>query len=59
VVSIGAGSLIASHVNDGGFWLVKEYLNMSVPQTLATWTVIETIVSVVGLAGVLVLALFV
>ena len=46
VVSIGAGSLIASHVNDGGFWLVKEYLNMSVPQTLATWTVIETIVAV-------------
>jgi GntP family gluconate:H+ symporter len=55
VVSIGAGSLIASHVNDGGFWLVKEYLNMSVPQTLATWTIIETIVSVVGLLGVLLL----
>jgi H+/gluconate symporter-like permease len=57
VVSIGAGSLIASHVNDGGFWLVKEYLNMSVPQTLATWTVIETIVSVAGLGGVLILGL--
>jgi GntP family gluconate:H+ symporter len=57
VVSIGAGSLIASHVNDGGFWLVKEYLNMSVPQTLATWTVIETIVAVAGLGGVLLLAL--
>ena len=55
VVAIGAGSLIASHVNDGGFWLVKEYLNMSVPQTLATWTVIETIVAVGGLAGVLLL----
>ena len=59
VVSIGAGSLIASHVNDGGFWLVKEYLNMSVPQTLATWTVIETIVAIAGLAGVLVLGVFV
>lgn len=59
VVSIGAGSLIASHVNDGGFWLAKEYLNMTVPQTLATWTVIETIVSVCGLAGVLLLALVV
>jgi GntP family gluconate:H+ symporter len=59
VVSIGAGSLIASHVNDGGFWLVKEYLNMSVPQTLATWTIIETIVSVLGLLGVLLLALLV
>ena len=56
VVSIGAGSLIASHVNDGGFWLVKEYLNMTVPQTFATWTVIETIVSMAGLAGVLVLS---
>jgi gluconate:H+ symporter, GntP family len=59
VVAIGAGSLIASHVNDGGFWLVKEYFNMSVAQTVATWTVLETIVSVVGLAGVLVLSLMV
>ena len=50
VVSIGAGSLIASHVNDGGFWLVKEYLNMTVQETLATWTVLETIVSIVGSA---------
>jgi GntP family gluconate:H+ symporter len=55
VVSIGAGSLIASHVNDGGFWLVKEYLNMSVPQTLATWSVVETVISIAGLAGVLLL----
>ena len=52
VVAIGAGSLIASHVNDGGFWLVKEYFNMTVPQTVATWTVLETIVSVLGLVGV-------
>jgi GntP family gluconate:H+ symporter len=59
VVSIGAGSLIASHVNDGGFWLVKEYFNMSVPQTVATWTVLETIVSIVGLIGVLALGLIV
>ncbi len=59
VVAIGAGSLIASHVNDGGFWLVKEYLNMSVPQTIASWTVLETIVSVAGLAGVLLLGLMV
>jgi gluconate:H+ symporter, GntP family len=59
VVSIGAGSLIASHVNDGGFWLVKEYLNMSVPQTLATWTIIETIVSIAGLLGVLLLGVLV
>jgi GntP family gluconate:H+ symporter len=59
VVAIGAGSLIAGHVNDGGFWLVKEYLNMSVPQTLITWTVLETIVAVAGLAGVLLLAVVV
>jgi GntP family gluconate:H+ symporter len=59
VVAIGAGSLIASHVNDGGFWLVKEYLNMSVPQTVATWTVLETIIAVGGLAAVLLLGLVV
>jgi GntP family gluconate:H+ symporter len=57
VVAIGAGSLIASHVNDGGFWLVKEYFGMTVPQTVATWTVLETILSVLGLVGVLLLGL--
>jgi len=56
VLAIGAGSLIASHVNDGGFWLVKEYFNMSVPQTVGTWTVMETIIAVAGLAGVLLVA---
>jgi len=45
----GAGSLIFSHVNDGGFWLVKEYFNMSVGQTLKTWSVCETIISVTAL----------
>ena len=59
VIAIGAGSLIASHVNDGGFWLVKEYFNMSISQTVATWTVLETIVSVLGLAGVILLGLIV
>jgi gluconate:H+ symporter, GntP family len=59
VVSIGAGSLIMSHVNDGGFWLAKEYLNMSVPQTIATWSIAETIIAVAALGGVLVLGLFV
>jgi gluconate:H+ symporter, GntP family len=59
VVAIGAGSLIASHVNDGGFWLVKEYFNMTVPQTLATWTVLETIIAVAGLGCVLLLNLIV
>jgi gluconate:H+ symporter, GntP family len=59
VVAIGAGSLIASHVNDGGFWLVKEYFNMTVPQTVLTWTILETIISIVGLVGVLILGVVV
>jgi GntP family gluconate:H+ symporter len=49
VVAMGAGSLTLSHVNDGGFWFVKEYLNLSVPQALKSWTVMETIISVIGL----------
>jgi GntP family gluconate:H+ symporter len=48
-IATGAGALIFSHVNDGGFWLVKEYYNMSVGQTMKTWSVSETIVAVVGL----------
>jgi len=48
-IATGAGSLIFSHVNDGGFWLVKEYLNMTVTQTIKTWSVCETIISVTAL----------
>ena len=48
-IATGAGSLIFSHVNDGGFWLVKEYFNMSVADTIKTWSVCETIISVVAL----------
>jgi len=55
VLATGAGSLILSHVNDGGFWFVKEYLGLSVPQTFRTWTIIETIIAVVGLLGALLL----
>lgn len=51
VVAVSAGSIIASHVNDGGFWIVAKYFNMSVKQTLLTWTVLETILSVVGFAA--------
>ena len=50
VIAISAGSIIASHVNDGGFWIISRYFNMTVKQTLATWTVLETILSVVGFA---------
>lgn len=49
VLATGAGSLMLSHVNDSGFWLIKEYFNMTVPQTLATWTTAETIIGVTGL----------
>lgn len=49
-IATGAGSLIFSHVNDGGFWLIKEYFNMTVAQTLKTWSVCETIISVTALA---------
>lgn len=55
VLAIGAGSLMCSHVNDGGFWLFKQYFNLSIKQTFATWSVMETIVSVVGLGIVLLL----
>ena len=55
VISLGAGSLILSHLNDGGFWFVKEYFGMTVPQTLKSWTVMETIIAVVALALVLAL----
>jgi Gnt-I system high-affinity gluconate transporter len=55
VLSIGAGSLMFSHVNDSGFWMFKEYFNLTIKQTIRSWSLMETIVSVVGLAGVLVL----
>lgn len=59
VLSVGAGSLLFSHVNDPGFWLFKEYFNLSIKDTIRSWSIMETIVSVVGLVGVLVLNLFI
>ena len=59
VLSIGAGSLACSHVNDSGFWMFKEYFNLSLKDTFRSWTLMESIISVVGLAGVLILNLFV
>ncbi|OQP46115.1 gluconate transporter [Niastella yeongjuensis] len=55
VLSVGAGSLLFSHVNDAGFWLFKEYFNLSIKDTLKTWSVMETIVAVTGLVGVMIL----
>jgi len=57
VLAIGAGSVFFSHVNDAGFWLVKEYFGMSVGQTVKTWSIMETVLSVAGLIVVLLLGL--
>ncbi|MFC7371946.1 GntP family permease [Fictibacillus iocasae] len=59
VLATGAGSLIASHVNDAGFWMFKEYFGLTMKETFATWTLLETIISVSGLGFVLLLSLFV
>ena len=59
VLATGAGSLIASHVNDAGFWMFKEYFGLSMKETFATWTLLETIISVAGLGFVLLINLFV
>ena len=56
VLAIGSGSLMFSHVNDPGFWLFKEYFNLSIKDTLRSWSMMESIVSVVGILGVLVLS---
>jgi Gnt-I system high-affinity gluconate transporter len=59
VLAIGSGSLMFGHVNDGGFWLFKEYFNLSIKDTLKTWCVMETSIGIMGLIGVMVLSLFV
>ncbi|MFI0446415.1 GntP family permease [Actinomadura sp. 6N118] len=59
VLAIGAGSLFFSHVNDAGFWLVKEYFGLSVGQNIKTWSIMETVISVSGLVFVLALGLII
>lgn len=59
VLSVGAGSLIFSHVNDAGFWMFKEYLGLSVRDTFLTWSFMETVIAVAGLGGVLILNIFI
>ena len=59
VLAIGSGSLMLGHVNDSGFWLFKEYFNLSIKDTLKSWTVMETSIGISGLIGVMVLSLFV
>jgi Gnt-I system high-affinity gluconate transporter len=59
VLAVGAGSLMFSHVNDAGFWLYKEYFNLSIRDTFRSWSLMETIISICGLIGVLILQLFI
>jgi GntP family gluconate:H+ symporter len=59
VLATGAGSLILSHVNDAGFWLVKQYFNMTVAETFKTWTAMETIISIVAIILIMILSAFV
>jgi len=59
VLAIGSGSLMFGHVNDGGFWLFKEYFNLSIKDTFKTWVVMETSIGISGLLGVLALSLIV
>ncbi len=59
VLAVGAGSVFFSHVNDAGFWLVKEYFGMSVGQTIKSWSIMETVLSVTGLILVLILGIFI
>ncbi|AUQ27096.1 gluconate transporter [Dickeya zeae] len=56
VIAVGSGSVIFSHVNDPGFWLFKEYFNLSIPETLKSWSALETIIAVCGLVGTLLLS---
>ena len=59
VLAVGAGSVFGSHINDSGFWMYKEFFKLSLKQTFLSWTVMETLISVLGLAGVLLLHLFI
>ena len=59
VLAVGTGSVFGSHVNDSGFWIFKEFFNLSLKQTFLSWTVMETLISILGLIGVMVLSMFV
>jgi Gnt-I system high-affinity gluconate transporter len=59
VLAVGAGSVFGSHINDSGFWMFKEFFKLSLKQTFMSWTVMETIISIIGLLGVLILNAFV
>ena len=55
VLAVGSGSVFGSHINDSGFWMYKEFFKLTLKQTFLSWTVMETLISIIGLAGVLAL----
>jgi len=59
VLAVGAGSVFGSHINDSGFWMYKEFFNLTLKQTFLSWTVMETLISILGLCFVLLLQLFI
>lgn len=59
VLAVGAGSVFGSHINDSGFWMFKEFFKLTLRQTFLSWTVMETVISILGLIGVLVLNMFI
>jgi Gnt-I system high-affinity gluconate transporter len=59
VLAVGAGSVFGSHINDSGFWMFKEFFKLSLKQTFLSWTVMETLISILGLIGVLLLDMIV
>jgi Gnt-I system low-affinity gluconate transporter len=59
VIAIASGATVLSHVNDSGFWLIGRFLGLSVKDTLKTWTVMETIIGLIGFTVVLLLAMFI
>ena len=59
VLAVGTGSVFGSHVNDSGFWIFKEFFNLSLKQTFLSWTVMETLISILGLVGVMLLDFFI
>jgi H+/gluconate symporter-like permease len=58
VLAVGSGSVFGSHINDSGFWMYKEFFKLTLKQTFLSWTVMETLISIIGLAGVLALNAF-
>ena len=58
VLAVGTGSVFGSHINDSGFWMFKEFFNLTLKQTFLSWTVMETLISILGLIGVLILNTF-